>query len=129
MQLKLLIICILVMTGLLSGCTDYNIHTISYDSAYVVIVDNNRFGTITISLDVLEGGNVDFFLVTESEYDNYKANRETYFFPDGSELNTTKTKKSLNIGGDWYVVIVDNTYFPKGGADPIGDVKIELTIW
>lgn len=117
------------MTGLLSGCTDYNIHTISYDSAYVVIVDNNRFGTITISLDVLEGGNVDFFLVTESEYDNYKANRETYFFPDGSELNTTKTKKSLNIGGDWYVVIVDNTYFPKGGADPIGDVKIELTIW
>lgn len=129
MQLKLLIICILVMTGLLSGCTDYNIHTISYDSAYVVIVDNNRFGTITISLDVLEGGNVDFFLVTESEYDNYKANRETYFFPDGSELNTTKTKKSLNIGGDWYMIIVDNTYFPKDGADPIGDVKIELTIW
>lgn len=130
MQLQLLIACIIVAVGLLSGCTNSNIHTISYESTYMIILDNSMIsGTLNIELKVLEGGNVDLFLMDKSGYDNYSDVFRFTYYPDGSELNTTYTKKSLPIHrGEWYI-IVDNTYIPMNGAEPDEDVKVELNVW
>jgi hypothetical protein len=104
----------------------------SYD-AYIIPL-NDKDDTLTVSMFVTSGSDVDIFLVTESEYIKYKSQQAFfYYMTPFSKMSTSSDAFSMQpkdtaYGTGTYVLIVDNQLYTSQGASPTGSVKYSMRI-
>lgn len=104
----------------------------SYD-AYIVPL-NDEDDTLTVSMFVTSGSDVDTFLLIESEYLKYKSQQASfYYLASFSKMSTSSDVFSMQpkdtaYGTGTYVLIVDNQLYTSQGASPTGSVKYSMRI-
>jgi len=101
------------------------------DAAYVVPLGVGD--KLSVSLEVVDGGPVDFFLTNKTAYEVYKASisgsinfDSLYYVEDYSRKETGAISYTYDsLVANELVVLIDNTGYTVGGAEPIGPVDIE----
>lgn len=141
--LMLIIAIAVLLSGSVSAATvalDYGTQEVSItlqpgeDAAYVIPV---KVGDrLKVDLQVIEGGQVDFYLTNLTAYNVYKASvagnihfYSFYYVVDYSNENSDFIRYTYDSFVDnELVVVIDNTGFTQDGAAPIGPVSITGTI-
>lgn len=88
--------------------------------------------TISVTVQVTTGGNIDVFYTIEKEYNIYKVSPSFSYYPTLSSKNTKLHAFSMQPsqtedGAGTYVLIVDNQNLTSSGAMPIGSVTYKIT--
>ena len=93
--------------------------TIDPDCFFSYRIYLNKFDTMYINVDVLEGEEIDLLITNEYNFERYKKGEQFIYIVSGSIL---KMKKISNIfiaqDEGMYHIILDNTYYPENGARP-----------
>lgn len=97
---------------------------IKYDASVVYHFSKSEYYT---EMDITASSNVDFYIFTNSGYNEYIDDSEPYFHPEEDKENSLSFKWSGKLTQDYYLVI-DNEYTSESGASPSGSVTCEISV-
>jgi hypothetical protein len=92
-----------------------------------------KFDTLSLEVEVLEGGEIDLLITNEYNFVRYVKCEPFIYVVSGSILNIKKIKNLFIAQDDGiYHIILDNTYYPENGARPNkeingGNVKVRIS--
>lgn len=141
--LSLLLAAMILLPGIVSAAyseLDYGTHEISCtlqineDAAFAIHTEPGD--VLMVNLTVTSGGAVDFYLSNTTAYLAYRASLGgNGYVDDLYYVREYSSKSSGSISYDYtafmknnLVVLIDNTGWTEGGADPTGVVVVEGTI-
>ena len=92
-------------------------------------------GEVNVNITVVNGSNVNFFVVDEENYQLFEQNRSFTYFENVSAVNSTHLEFHRYVSAGTYYIIVDNSEFPNGTslsgeeyARPTSNVLIEYQL-
>ena len=94
----------------------------SWDS-YKILANNRE---VNIEVEVLSGGFVDFYVLTKSQFDDYKDPAATEF--DFEEMEENISSFSWSGSRGIYYLVIDNIEITVSGAFPIDDVTYQIDV-
>jgi len=108
------------------GAADWTLE-LDVGDYYFQEIEGKAGWVLDLRLEVLSGGEVDLLLLDAGNFGAYSNASAFSYYADGSTLSTTEVILSFDLpaNGTYYVVL-DNTYFPLGGAVPTGAVSAHL---
>lgn len=130
----------IILTPVLSKSNDEIIdRTVSIEMNHAQSFYWNCYTSSTyyVHLEVLEGNEVDFFLMDSTNYDIYwnyfttlQGTSTWNYYSIGSQLNAISIDYSFSptVSGTYYVVI-ENAVFTNGGASSTGSVRVKAQIY
>ena len=117
-SLTILLITIMLTSGCLSSVED----TISperelFDDTIFIDEDGHMklewtidsVATIRITLEVLDGPNIDLYTMSNNNYKDYEECNEFNYYTQLSDEDTSNTNIEVNVEPGTYVTVIDNT--------------------
>lgn len=92
-----------------------------------------RFDTLRVSLEVLQGGEMDLLVMNDYNYGLYVRREPFIYIVSGSILRITKIENIFIAQENGvYHIVLDNTFYPENGARPDpqnngGKIKVRIT--
>lgn len=92
--------------------------TVNEDQYGFHIVALTKEQTVSYTIEVVAGQNVDVLLMNDDNYDLYEVQENFEYISEGTDLNTLYSSHEIVLQPGTYYIIVDNTDYPSGGATP-----------
>jgi hypothetical protein len=124
MVLMLMILASISIVMVPSAKAETDVQIINEDEYYYLEFELASDEQLTFSINVVDGPNIDVFLMNSTEFANYVAGNEFYVFVDGS-ADDVGSFESRITGEGTYFLVIDNTdagvaYPPYNGInDPV----------
>ena len=96
---------------------------------WVELGDLTKGEVVDYKVKVNNSYKVDVLWMTYGEWKRYNATESFNYDTDRSELNITEVSRRISVPSDNdYILVVDNTGVPPGGAMPAGEVNFTLDV-
>lgn len=101
--------------------------TVSDDSYDFFTFELDGSQVLDLNIEVTSGTDIDFYILTDQQFDKYKDPNAASFKWESFDEDTTSWDKVFDEDGD-FVLVIDNAEISQSGATPTGDVTYDVEL-